>query len=91
MKREEHLLARGRVAMRKARVAERKPWHVAECQQMLSCVCLVVRSHPDHACRLRVSILCPVAVQCDHGFDVCPKCDPCTCLIEKQEKGRRKR
>lgn len=25
---------------------------------------------------------CPVAVECEHGFDVCPTCDPCTCDAE---------
>ncbi len=22
---------------------------------------------------------CPVGIECDHGYDVCPICDPCTC------------
>ena len=26
---------------------------------------------------------CPVSIECEHGWDVCPICDPCTCA----EKG----
>jgi hypothetical protein len=47
--------------------------------QMISCVCIEVEKHPDLACRYRKSLLCPVAIYCDHGYDVCPECDPCTC------------
>ncbi|TXH49301.1 MAG: NUDIX domain-containing protein [Desulfurellales bacterium] len=25
----------------------------------------------------------PCAVECEHGYDVCPKCDPCTCGAAK--------
>jgi len=25
------------------------------------------------------SALGPVAIECKHGFDVCPQCDPCLC------------
>lgn len=24
-------------------------------------------------------MVCPVGIECDHGYDVCPVCDPCTC------------
>lgn len=35
---------------------------------------------PHHRrCRLFVSANCPIGIPCPHGFDVCPKCDPCTC------------
>jgi hypothetical protein len=30
-------------------------------------------------CPLRVAAECAGAIQCDHGFDVCPQCDACTC------------
>ena len=30
-------------------------------------------------CKFRRAIECPVAIECEHGYDVCPKCDPCTC------------
>jgi hypothetical protein len=44
----------------------------------LACVCNVQATHKE-TCRYRVSTQCPVAVACEHGFDVCPICDPCTC------------
>lgn len=45
---------------------------------MISCVCELVKPHNED-CRFRNSVLCPVAIECEHGYDVCPKCDPCTC------------
>lgn len=31
-----------------------------------------------------------VAVACEHGFDCCPSCDPCTCEPESPETTERK-
>lgn len=45
----------------------------------IACVCDVIRDHPNPDCRFRRSTTCPIPVACDHGFDVCPECDPCTC------------
>jgi hypothetical protein len=45
---------------------------------LIICVCLQVRPHKLY-CMYRKSMTCPVAIPCDCGFDVCPKCDPCTC------------
>lgn len=25
------------------------------------------------------AVACAVAIECEHGYDVCPQCDPCTC------------
>lgn len=35
----------------------------------------------DHApdCKWRVALLCAIPIECPHGYDVCPECDPCTC------------
>lgn len=30
-------------------------------------------------CKLRRAVECTTPIECDHGRDVCPKCDPCTC------------
>ncbi len=32
---------------------------------------------------------CPVGIACEHGWDFCPKCDPCTCaeLRELEKNG----
>lgn len=47
----------------------------------LACVCNIIAAHPDPKCRFRVSSTCAVPVECEHGFDVCPTCDPCTCRL----------
>ena len=44
----------------------------------IDCVCEIRKTHKED-CRFRRSACCPVAIECDHGFDVCPECDPCTC------------
>lgn len=50
----------------------------------IACVCHLVAGHVE-GCRLRTPLLCPVSVECPHGRDVCPECDPCTC----SPKGRK--
>jgi hypothetical protein len=42
-------------------------------------VCKAKKNHTEE-CRYRISLECKVAIECKHGYDVCPKCDPCTCL-----------
>lgn len=44
----------------------------------LSCVCDIINTH-DVDCKFRKSATCTVAIECKHGYDVCPTCDPCTC------------
>jgi hypothetical protein len=29
---------------------------------------------------------CPVGIECQHGYDVCPTCDPCTCEKVRAKK-----
>jgi len=48
----------------------------------ISCVCHVIDAHPDPECGYRISVTCSVPIECPHGFDVCPECDPCTCTGE---------
>jgi len=44
----------------------------------LACVCADIAAHkPD--CKYLRAVSGSVAIECDHGFDVCPTCDPCTC------------
>lgn len=45
---------------------------------MLACVCSLEARHAAD-CRFRVAAACAVGVECEHGYDVCPTCDPCTC------------
>lgn len=57
--------------------------------QSKTCVCgfrkCVVANHPDPKCKFRRSILCRIGIECEHGYDCCPTCDPCTCLSRPAE------
>jgi hypothetical protein len=61
------------------------------CQQC-PCCCGVRRNHAAD-CSFRRAVECPVAIECEHGSDVCSICDPCTCgaglvpgdIVEYQE------
>ena len=44
----------------------------------LACVCLIQSLHGP-TCKFRVSATCAVPIECEHGRDCCPICDPCTC------------
>ena len=41
------------------------------------CACMVAHHHKD--CPRRISVSGPVGIPCDHGLEVCPECDACTC------------
>lgn len=43
-----------------------------------ACVC-TIRAQHEASCRYRRAAASAVGIECDHGFDVCPICDPCTC------------
>ena len=47
----------------------------------IECICAIKEQH-DANCRFRISASCAVPVECEHGYDVCPICDPCTCRSE---------
>ena len=52
---------------------------VEDCDcELISCVCVEARVHREN-CPYRGAMTCAVPIECDHGYDVCPKCDPCTC------------
>jgi hypothetical protein len=40
-----------------------------------------VKGEEAHAegCPQWRAMVCSVPIECEHGHDVCPKCDPCTC------------
>lgn len=44
----------------------------------LACVCAILATH-GKGCDYRRAATCAVPIECEHGFDVCPTCDPCTC------------
>ena len=37
----------------------------------------------DRTCLYARAVRCRVAIECEHGYDVCPTCDPCTCATKK--------
>jgi hypothetical protein len=44
-----------------------------------ACVCKTLEEHHE-SCLFRLAVTCAISIECDHGFDVCPTCDPCTCV-----------
>lgn len=48
------------------------------CDFIGCCVCKI-KAHHWPWCKFRNAMACPVAIECEHGYDVCPRCDPCTC------------
>lgn len=44
----------------------------------IACVCATLAQHHPK-CRYAIAMRSPVGIECIHGFDVCPNCDPCTC------------
>lgn len=53
---------------------------VTNCSEcgFISCICPIKKNHKT-GCRFRRAAICAVPIECDHGRDVCPICDPCTC------------
>lgn len=51
----------------------------------ISCICSVVKGH-EMGCTYRSAVCCPVGIECEHGYDVCPICDPCTCKTVREFK-----
>jgi hypothetical protein len=45
------------------------------------CVCHILETHVE-SCKYRTATT-GVAIECEHGYNVCPKCDPCTCSTLK--------
>ena len=52
---------------------------VPDCDcELIQCVCTEARKHKV-GCDYRLAMTCAIPVECDHGVDCCPQCDPCTC------------
>jgi len=48
--------------------------------------------HPmNHAprCPMRLALETSVGIECRHGYDVCPECDPCECRGPTMPEGAR--
>jgi hypothetical protein len=52
----------------------------------ITCICKYKKEHHS-SCLFLKAVSCSIGIECDHGYDVCPKCDPCTCESVKHEKG----
>lgn len=50
------------------------------CNRLDGCVCAIQKAHAEN-CPFRRSVCCPVGIECEHGYDLCPICDPCTCGV----------
>lgn len=48
------------------------------CGNLCTCTCKIQREHSE-GCRYRRAAQMSVELACDHGFQACPICDPCTC------------
>ncbi len=67
------------------RMVLHKGWILAECDcGHIECVCEVKHWHHKN-CAYARAVCCAVPIECEHGFDVCPKCDSCTC--DEEERG----
>lgn len=44
----------------------------------IACVCRIIKKH-SAKCKMRIAATGAIAIECDHGYDCCPICDPCTC------------
>lgn len=56
------------------------PESCAKCGHLTGCVCTLKKEHKK-GCLFRRAALLSVEVACPHGFQACPKCDPCRCGI----------
>ena len=46
--------------------------------------CIRMAEGHEEGCKFRRAVVCAVAIECKHGYDVCPTCDPCTCKSPKE-------
>ncbi len=48
--------------------------------------CDASKTHKQ-GCRYLKSLSCWIAIECEHGLEVCPTCDPCTCGARSVSEG----
>lgn len=76
-----------RERQRRRRVAEpneRFALGCPACGNLVACVCALRREHASD-CRFRRAAELSVELACDHGYQACPTCDPCTCGVGATE------
>lgn len=74
----------------RAAVCERVPLAEIFCGDcgFFACVCQLRNRH-DKGCKFLRAAVLSVELACEHGYQACPICDPCTCDPKRCEKGIR--
>ena len=54
------------------------PGSCLKCGNLVSCTCKLRQEHKKGCRFLRAADL-GIELGCPHGFQACPKCDPCSC------------
>lgn len=54
----------------------------------INCICRVRAAHKS-SCKYRIAKTASVGIECGHGYDVCPICDPCDCIANKESEAGR--
>lgn len=52
-----------------------------KCDNLVTCICTLKEQHKPN-CRYLIVAGLSVEIPCDHGYQACPTCDPCTCGSE---------
>lgn len=52
--------------------------YCATCGNYATCVCELKKKH-KRTCRYLRAAMLGIEIECEHGFQACPKCDPCDC------------
>lgn len=64
--------------------ALRTGW-AAELRSVVGALDKATPSRHEPGCKLAAAMRGTMLVECEHGYDVCPKCDPCTCTPKPPE------
>lgn len=48
------------------------------CGNLVECTCDAEKKHKED-CRYLAAMRLSVELECEHGFQACPECDPCDC------------
>jgi hypothetical protein len=59
-----------------------------KCGNLATCTCPVEKQHAE-GCRYRTAACLSIELACEHGFQACPICDPCTCGADPNPPGIR--
>ncbi len=58
------------------------------CGNLVHCTCTLQERHQPGRRFVRAAML-SVELACEHGYQACPLCDPCSCEPKREEKGIR--